>query len=240
MSLDLLGDGFDLHGGGQDLKFPHHENERAQALGGGHEFARHWVHNGFVEVAGEKMSKSLGNFTNLTDLLDRADGRAYRLLVLQSHYRSPIDVTNDTIERAERSLATLDAFARRTADLPAADADASVLQRFKEFMDNDLQTTEATALLFETVTRANAALDSGDDAGAASLSAAARAISAAMGLELRAGEDEVDDATAELVRQRDEARAAKDFAAADRIRDELVGAGWVVEDTSAGTKVRRA
>jgi cysteinyl-tRNA synthetase len=240
MSLDLLGDGFDLHGGGQDLKFPHHENERAQALGGGHEFARRWVHNGFVEVAGEKMSKSLGNFTNLTDLLDRADGRAYRLLVLQSHYRSPIDVTNDTIERAERSLATLDAFARRTADLPVAAADASLLQRFREFMDNDLQTTEATALLFETVTRANAALDSGDAAGAASLSAAARAISAAMGLELRAGEDEVDDATAELVRQRDEARAAKDFAAADRIRDELVGAGWVVEDTSAGTKVRRA
>src|SRR5436305_603143 len=112
MSLDLLGDDFDIHGGGQDLAFPHHENERAQALGAGRQCARHWVHNGFVEVEGTKMSKSLGNFTNIADLLDRADGRAYRLLVLQSHYRSPIDVTTDTIERAERSLDTLAAFAR--------------------------------------------------------------------------------------------------------------------------------
>jgi len=239
MSLDLLGDGFDLHGGGQDLAFPHHENERAQALGAGHQFARRWVHNGFVEVAGEKMSKSLGNFTNLTDLLERADGRAYRLLVLQSHYRSPIDVTNETIERAERSLAGLDAFARRTAALPSAPADVGVLEKFTEYMDNDLQTPAATALLFDTVTRVNAALDGGDDAGAASLAEAARAVSAALGLELRADEDEIDEATAALVRQRDEARAARDFAAADRIRDELVAAGWVVEDTPGGTKVRR-
>src|SRR5437588_1514539 len=159
MSLDLLGDGFDLHGGGQDLAFPHHENERAQALGAGYEFARHWVHNGFVEVGGEKMSKSLGNYLNLTDLLERADGRAYRLLILQSHYRSPLEVKGDTIQRAEQSLAGLDAFARRTADLPHADADVAVLEGFSEDMDNDLQTTEATSLLFETVRRANAALD---------------------------------------------------------------------------------
>jgi cysteinyl-tRNA synthetase len=240
MSLDLLGDGFDLHGGGQDLAFPHHENERAQALGAGHQFARHWVHNGFVEVDGTKMSKSLGNFTNIADLLDRADGRAYRLLVLQSHYRSPMEVVPDTIERAERSLASLDAFARRTADLPTAEADATVLERFAEAMDNDLQTTVATALLFDTVTEANAALDAEDVDRAAPLAAAARAISGALGLKLRAGGDEVDAATAELVRQRDEARAAKDFAAADRIREELVAAGWVVEDTPTGTKVRRA
>jgi cysteinyl-tRNA synthetase len=239
MSLDLLGDGFDLHGGGQDLAFPHHENERAQALGAGHQFARHWVHNGFVEVDGTKMSKSLGNFTNIADLLDRADGRAYRLLVLQSHYRSPMEVVPDTIERAERSLASLDAFARRTADLPTAEADATVLERFAEAMDNDLQTTVATALLFDTVTEANAALDAEDVDRAAPLAAAARAISGALGLKLRAGGDEVDKATAELVRQRDEARAAKDFAAADRIREELVAAGWVVEDTPTGTKVRR-
>jgi cysteinyl-tRNA synthetase len=239
MSLDLLGDGFDLHGGGQDLAFPHHENERAQALGAGHQFARHWVHNGFVEVDGTKMSKSLGNFTNIADLLDRADGRAYRLLVLQSHYRSPMEVVPDTIERAERSLASLDAFARRTADLPTAEADATVLERFAEAMDNDLQTTVATALLFDTVTEANAALDAEDVERAAPLAAAARAISGALGLKLRAGGDEVDEATAELVRQRDEARAAKDFAAADRIREELVAAGWVVEDTPTGTKVRR-
>ena len=89
MSLDLLGDGFDLHGGGQDLAFPHHENERAQAVALGHTFARHWMHNGFVEVGGEKMSKSLGNFDNLLDLIQSTDPRAYRLLVLRSHYRSP-------------------------------------------------------------------------------------------------------------------------------------------------------
>jgi len=93
MSLDLLGDGFDLHGGGLDLIFPHHENERAQAVALGRDFAHHWVHNGWVTMDGEKMSKSLGNFTSLDDLLARSDARAYRLLVLRSHYRSPIEVT---------------------------------------------------------------------------------------------------------------------------------------------------
>ncbi len=97
MSLDLLGEGFDLHGGGQDLRFPHHENERAQAVADGKEFARHWMHNGWVEVEGTKMSKSLGNFTTLPDLLARSDARAYRLLVLRAHYRSPIEVTPETL-----------------------------------------------------------------------------------------------------------------------------------------------
>ncbi|MBV8304000.1 MAG: cysteine--tRNA ligase, partial [Acidimicrobiia bacterium] len=227
MSLDLLGEGFDLHTGGLDLRFPHHENERAQAVALGKRFSRHWMHHGFVEVAGEKMSKSLGNFTTLTDLLARSDPRAYRLLVLQSHYRSPMEVVPDTIARAEASLAGLDAFARRTrsAGLPAAAPDAvpaaAVLGRFRAYMDNDLGTPEATALLFETVTRANASLDAGDTATAASLVAAVREMATAMGLELRAAADEVDSETAALVRQRDEARAARDFAAADRIRDSL-------------------
>ena len=113
MSLDLLGEGFDLHGGGQDLRFPHHENERAQAVADGKEFARHWMHNGWVEVEGTKMSKSLGNFTTLPDLLARHDARAYRLLVLRAHYRSPIEVTPETIVDAEGALGRLDALARR-------------------------------------------------------------------------------------------------------------------------------
>jgi cysteinyl-tRNA synthetase len=171
--------------------------------------------------------------------LERADGRAYRLLILQSHYRSPLEVTGDTIARAEQSLATLDAFARRAADLPPVPSDVAVLERFSDAMDNDLQTPAATALLFDTVTRANAAIDAGDIDAAAPLAAAAKEMATVMGLELRAAADDVDEATAALVRQRDEARAAKDFAAADRIRDELVAAGWVVEDTPGGTKVRR-
>ncbi len=121
MSLDLLGEGFDLHGGGQDLKFPHHENERAQAVADGKAFARHWMHNGWVEVEGTKMSKSLGNFTTLPDLLARHDARAYRLLVLRAHYRSPIEVTPETLADAEKALARLDGLARRfpVAEPPA-------------------------------------------------------------------------------------------------------------------------
>src|SRR6202789_4335921 len=113
MSLDLLGDGFDLHGGGRDLAFPHHENERAQAVAEGRPFAQHWVHNGWVEVDGTKMSKSLGNFTSLTDLLTRCDERAYRLLVLRAHYRSPVEVTAPTLADAEKALDRLDGLARR-------------------------------------------------------------------------------------------------------------------------------
>ena len=186
------------------------------------------------------MSKSLGNYTSLTDLLARTDPRAYRLLVLQSHYRSPMEVVPETMERAERSLATLDAFARRTADLPAVEPDAGTLDAFRRHMDDDLDTPGAIALLFNAVRGANAALDGGMTDSAAPLAAAAKEIAGALGLGLRAEVDDVDAATAELVRQRDEARAAKDFAAADRLRDELVAAGWVVEDTAAGTKVRRA
>ena len=239
MSLDLLGDGFDLHSGGLDLKFPHHENERAQAVALEHRFSRHWMHHAFVETGGEKMSKSLQNFVSLTDLLERTDPRALRLLVLQSHYRSPMEVTPDTVAPAEHALAGLDAFARRIADLPAAAADEIVLERFHNHMDDDLDTPAATALLFDAVRRANAALDAGETAAAAALAAAAREMAAAVGLELRAEADAVDDETAELVRRRDEARQARDFAAADRLRDELATRGWVVEDTADGTKVRR-
>ena len=110
MSLGLLGEGFDLHTGGLDLKFPHHENERAQAVALGRHFAQHWAHNGWVMVERrEDVASRSGNFTSLTDLLERADGRAYRLLVLRSHYRAPIEVTPETIADAERALARLDA-----------------------------------------------------------------------------------------------------------------------------------
>jgi cysteinyl-tRNA synthetase len=234
MSLDLLGEGFDIHGGGQDLAFPHHENERAQAVALGRAFARHWVHNGFVEVGGEKMSKSLGNFTTLTDMLARTDPRAYRLLVLRSHYRSPVEVTVATTDDASAALERLDEFARNHGDAAAAaDADAEALARFRSLMDDDLQTPQVVALLFDLVKRAN----SGD----AAAGAAALEICRAVGLELHADTDAVlDPAALALARRRDDARARKDFAAADALRDELQALGYVVQDTPEGTRIRPA
>jgi cysteinyl-tRNA synthetase len=243
MSLDLLGEGFDLHGGGQDLAFPHHENERAQALADGRRFARMWVHNGFVEVDGTKMSKSLGNVTNLVDLVEQYDGRAYRLLVLQSHYRSPIDVTDDSLRNAEAALDRLDAFARRVAavdGLAGVDPDPEALERFRAAMDDDMQTPAATRLLFDLVRRANAALDAGDVAAAGPAAAAASEIAGALGLELRAELDAVPDELRGWARERDEARAAKDWARADELRDRIAAAGYVIEDTPSGTVVRPA
>ena len=167
MSLDLLGEGFDLHGGGQDLCFPHHENERAQAVADGKDFAHHWVHNGFVEVGGEKMSKSLGNFTNLLDLIDRYDPRAYRLLCLQAHYRSPIDVNEKNSAQASAALERYDALARRVTDLGhGVVPDPVIIGRFRDRMDDDLNTGGALAIVAETVTQINRSLDIDDFAGA--------------------------------------------------------------------------
>jgi cysteinyl-tRNA synthetase len=239
MSLDLLGDGFDIHGGGQDLAFPHHENERAQSAADGHPFARYWVHHGFVEVDGEKMSKSLGNFTNLMDLIARADPRAYRLLVLRSHYRSPIEVNESSVGDAVSALERLDAFARRTREL-AGEPDPAAIDSFREAMDRDMDTPAVSSLLFDLVRRGNSLLDQGDADGAAPLAAAVREIAGAVGLVLRADADEVPAAVADLARRRDEARAAKDWATADALRDELQAQGWVVEDGPTGTVVRRA
>jgi cysteinyl-tRNA synthetase len=229
MSLDLLGDGFDIHGGGQDLAFPHHENERAQAIAEGHQFVRHWVHNGWVVVEGEKMSKSLGNFTNLLDFIEWGDPRAYRLLVLRSHYRAPIEVTRDSVADAGRALERLDRFAERFTD--ASDPDDSALAKFRELMDDDMRTGEVITLLFALVKRAN---DSDDQAAAA----AAFQICKAVGLELRMSSDIGDDALA-LAADRDEARAAKQWSRADAIRDQLVAMGYEVADTPGGTQLRR-
>jgi cysteinyl-tRNA synthetase len=255
MSLDLLGEGFDLHGGGQDLKFPHHENERAQAVADGKVFARHWMHNGWVEVEGTKMSKSLGNFTTLPDLLSRYDARAYRILVLRAHYRSPIEVTPDTVIDAEKALSRLDGLARRfdvsrlleqgcdgvvvDGVPPATELDADALASFRDRMDNDLDTPAALAGIFELVTSAHTKADAGDADGAQLAARTAAILAAALGLSLHGEADDVDDETAHLVTERDAARAARDFARADALRDQLVALGWTVEDTASGTAVRR-
>jgi len=231
MSLDILGDGFDIHGGGQDLAFPHHENERAQAVAEGHTFVRHWVHNGWVVVEGEKMSKSLGNFTNLMDLVEWGDPRAYRLLVLRSHYRAPIEVTRVSVADAGEALRRLDRFAETFAAAQGGVADEAALARFREVMDDDLGTPAAMAMLFDLVTRAN----SDQDTAAA---AAAFEICRAVGLELRTTSGEIGEKALELARRRDEARAAKDWALADALRDELIEMGYEVEDTPTGTRLR--
>ena len=255
MSLDLLGDGFDLHGGGQDLAFPHHENERAQAVAEDRPFAQHWMHNGWVEVEGTKMSKSLGNFTSLTDLLSQVDGRAYRILVLRAYYRSPIEVTPDTLADAEKALDRLDGLARRFA-LPdlleqsgpgyvvlgqgdAVDLDEGALGAFRTHMDDDMDTPGALAGIFELVSAANSAADADDEAGGRRLARTAAVLAAALGVAVRGGAAEVDEEAARLVAERDEARKNKDFDRADALRDELVGLGWTVEDTASGTAIRR-
>jgi cysteinyl-tRNA synthetase len=240
MALDLLGDGFDLHGGGDDLTFPHHENERAQALAGDHRFARYWLHNGMVMgKGGEKMSKSLGNYVSLTDLLASIDPRAYRLLVLRSRYRTQMEVTQDTIDDATEALRRLDNFATRATAHPAGNVVASYVERFREAMDDDFGTPTATALINEARAEGNTAFDDGDVARGADLAATVLELTGALGLELRVASDEVDDESASLASQRDAARAAKDWARADALRAELEGRGWTVQDSPAGTRLTR-
>jgi cysteinyl-tRNA synthetase len=242
MSLELLGEDFDLHCGGADLRFPHHENERAQAVALGKKFARHWMHNGFVvDTEGEKMSKSIGNVANLLDLVEHYDPRSYRMLLLQTHYRSPVKVGQDNIDASVNALSGLDGFADRMskAALPDSEPDLSTITKFREAMDNDLDTPGAMAHIFDAVRRANIAIEAGNMAEASALFFAVLQMCSALGLQLRVG-DEVDAAIVQRAAELDQARATKDFALADAIRDELQAAGFVVESTKDGTRVRRA
>jgi cysteinyl-tRNA synthetase len=228
MSLDLLGDDFDIHGGGNDLIFPHHENERAQAVAAGRTFARHWVHNGWVvDDHGEKMSKSLGNTVALSDL---RDGRAYRLLVLRAHYRSPIKVGPATLADAEAALERLDSFGRRFA--PTEEPAQAAMQSFRDFMDDDLNTPRAVALLFDQVAEAN-------QSGSQPAAAAALEIAAVLGLALDRGGDEVPPEVTALVEERTRLRDQRDFAGADRLREQIRQLGWIVEDGPDGPSVHR-
>ncbi len=236
MSLDLLGEGFDLHLGGLDLAFPHHENERAQAVAAGKVFARRWAHNGMVvDERGEKMSKSVGNITSLPDLVQRYDGRALRALVLQAHYRSPMNVTVEVLEQAQGAVDRLDTFARETRDLGPAAPDPGMLARFRARMDADFDTPGALAVVFEAVRDARA-----EPARAPALAAAVReCCEKAFGLRLRGEQEEAGLEVMALVARRDAARAARDWAAADSIRAQLQDMGFVVEDGPHGTVVRR-
>jgi cysteinyl-tRNA synthetase len=236
MSLDLLGEDFDLHTGGLDLAFPHHENERAQAVAAGRRFARRWAHHGMiVDETGEKMSKSVGNVFSLQDLLAAHDPRAFRLQVLQSYYRSPLTVTESSIEAAEAGVQRLDAFAREFAAARGQPADQEALERFRERMDDDLDTPNAVAGAFELVRDARAV--SGQEA--VPLAAAVFEIfEEALGLPLHTEGRQVPPEVQAKARLRDAARAARDYGKADALRAELQADGWVVEDGPDGTTIR--
>ena len=241
MSLDVLGENFDLHGGGRDLVFPHHTNERAEAIAAGKTFARYWVHNAFINVGSEKMSKSLNNFKTVRDVLseDPLNARAIRIVLLQTHYRKDIEINSDVLASAREALRGIDAMVRRAdaagISRSAVDRDADAITTFRAAMDHDFGTPEAVATIFDLVRRANAAIDDkSDEAGALALTAIelANSLGLAVGIEAEAGSDdgEID----ALLIQREEAKAAKDYATADQIRDDLRGRGITVEDTAEG------
>lgn len=247
MSLGFFGDGFDLHGGGTDLVFPHHTNERAEAIAAGRTFCRYWMHNAMLNIDGEKMSKSLNNYNTIQDVLDEhpLNARALRLLLLQTHYRKTLELNEDVFAQARAAIERLDAMVRKAdaanVDHASAELDADAIAEFRKEMEDDFGTPEAMAVAFEIVRRANGAIDAGDEA-AASLVATAIDLTGALGLEIgQAQQSSDDDAEIDaLVAARTEAKSRKDFAEADRIRDELEARGITIEDTPNGPIWRRS
>lgn len=256
MARALLGDELDIHGGGEDLQFPHHENEIAQSEGalfepGCGQFVRYWIHNGFVQIDDEKMSKSLGNFFTVRDVLRQYDAEVLRLFILRAHYRSPLNYSDVHLDDARTALLRLYNVAGPVPDsLPAVDWDNPFPARFREAMDDDFNTPRALAVLFDMVASLNTKSDE-------SLRLEYRALAGILGL-LSKDPDEVrrtalrgpdqanadnglDDAAIQArIDERVAAKKARDFARADALRDELTNQGIVLEDTPDGTVWRRA
>ena len=248
MSLDLLGDDFDIHGGGVDLVFPHHENEIAQSTcaHGGETFVRYWLHNGFVNVDNEKMSKSIGNVLLVDELLKQAPGEAIRLALLNAHYRQPLDWTDRGLAQAKRMLDRLYGALRTLGDIDT-DPDAVPSAEFLAALNDDLNTPKALATLFDLARQANTASDAGEKSH---IKGALLTSADLMGLLQQSADDwfawgngEHDGIDTEeierLIEARHNAKAYKDYAEADRIRDELASRDIFLEDGPDGTKWRR-
>jgi cysteinyl-tRNA synthetase len=233
----MLGESFDIHGGGQDLQFPHHENEIAQSEGAhGGKFVNYWMHNGFVRVDEEKMSKSLGNFFTVREILKKYDAEVVRFFILRAHYRSPLNYSDQHLEDAKAALTRLYTALKDQKGNAPVDWNEPHAQRFKEAMDDDFGTPEAVSVLFDLATAAN----SGNKAAAGQL----RALGGVLGILQRdAGQflqgGEADTWVAERIAAREAARGRKDFKAADDIRQELLKKGIVLEDKGGKTTWRR-
>jgi cysteinyl-tRNA synthetase len=251
MSAALLGDSFDIHGGGADLQFPHHENEIAQSEGAhGGTFVRYWMHNGFVRVDDEKMSKSLGNFFTIREVRERFDPEVLRLFVLRAHYRSALNYSDLHLEDARASLLRLYTALSPGAAAPAEAPDWSRAdgQRFRDAMDDDFNTPVAVSVLFELAAEVNRSRDPDAErqlrALASVLGLLGQDREAVLKSGLRGGAAAVDglaDADIEArVLQRSAAKQARRFAEADSIRAELLAQGIVLEDGAGGTRWRRA
>jgi cysteinyl-tRNA synthetase len=239
MAEEILGVDFEIHGGGNDLIFPHHENEIAQTEAArGQPLARLWMHNGMLQINEEKGSKSLGNIRPLSETLD-SDGRdALVMYFVRGHYRKPIDFSPEALAEAGRAVARVRELGRRlSADAPPVAGAEELSRRFYDALADDFNTPQALAVVFELVAEANKRLEAGEAVGPGPL----REMLWTLGLEnLLEADDEAPDADVQrLMAEREEARAAKDFATADARRDELAALGWEVRDTPEGPRLVR-
>ena len=245
MSETHLGETFDIHGGGQDLIFPHHENEIAQSVCAhdGAPFVKYWVHNGYLTVGGEKMSKSLGNFHTVHDLLDETPGEAIRLALLSANYRQPLDFSLRALEEAKVALDTLYTALRNAKDVKASEDENTFVIR--DALEDDLNTRKAIAILHGLATTLNRETDETERQWAKGALIGGAKLLGLLQQDpedwFKQGAGDLDDAAIDdLIQRRVEARAAKKFSEADRLRDELVANGIVLEDGPAGTIWKRA